>query len=190
MNKGCGSLSRTSQICIANGKSFCRVPTPEPTTLRLHDEGIWGTSGSDGTPGTEGDVERAKQVASHAHGRIGSEVRDSLRRCSVLGLLGRRAAHGGSTRSTFVRRQQHCDGKVSRRNAVGQTPAVERDLHVTQKVNQVSGITAGNIGRLLFLIRTSGRRLCCMAALVLVGPTCGRTQVEVGSSSGPVSHNT
>ncbi len=75
-----------------------------------------------------------------------------------------------------MRRQQPWNGKDSQRSPVGQTSTVERDHpRVTLRGNQASGMVAGIIGRLLFLIRT-GRRPRCMAAPLLTGPTCGHTQ--------------
>ena len=88
-----------------------------------------------------------------------------------------RTCHKKSVWPTSARRQQPWNGMDSQRSPVGQTSAVERDHpRVTLRENQASGIVAGNIGRLLFLIRTSGRRPCCMAAPLLPGPTCGHTQ--------------
>ena len=152
--------------------------------------------------GTEGHVEHAKQVASLLM-RLGGLGLRSATRCAAaaywaswadaLHMVDQRnpavaerveealLGQGRATRRMFGPPPRGVSNlgtaRIHREAQLGRPPQWQEDHpRVTLRRNQASGIVAGNIGRLLFLIRTSGRRPCCMAAPLLTGPTCGRTQ--------------
>ena len=68
--------------------------------------------------------------------------------------------------------------KASRGDRLGQNSAMARGHLRTPQESQESGNTAGSIGRLPFLTRTSGRQQCCQSVPPLLERTFGHTQVS------------